>query len=182
MARDEIGTIPIGGKLDSRDNIAKQPIGYEELPEDLKRFLADRKGKEKRSKKALEIMEGKHMLSMLLYVDSMSPVMKTDIYSSISRSGNMPDKIDDMVRLGLFKVFYTARGNSNVVTITPKGREVADIIRQMLDILEEPSDSDAVVYQVEFADEEGGGRHILMRSRVRETLFLSQNVNPGMSS
>ena len=82
------------------------------------------------------MMEGKYMLSMILYLDKMSPVLKSDLYNDISRGAGMPGKIDDLRKLGLLEVYYTARTTANVIVITEKGKKVAAKIRELMDTIE----------------------------------------------
>ena len=76
----------------------------------------------------------------------MSPVIKTDIHAHVSRCAGMNDKIDDLVGLGLLKVYHTARNNTNIVVITEKGREVAKRLQEIVDYIDgetDPSDDPA---------------------------------------
>ena len=82
------------------------------------------------------MMEGKYVLSILCYISQMSPVVKSDIYNNISRANNMPKKIDDLEELGLIRIYRTAKTNTNVIVITPKGKKVADQIMLMVNTIE----------------------------------------------
>ena len=82
-------------------------------------------------------LEGKHMLSLILYLDNMAPVIKTDVYNDVARSSSMLTRIDDLEAMGLVRIYPTGRTNNKVVTMTDKGREVAKTIRKMLEVVEE---------------------------------------------
>ena len=83
----------------------------------------------------LEILESKHVISILMYLDEMSPVLKSDIYNNISRSATMAEKIEDLRKIGLVDVYWTAKANTNVVVITDKGRKIAGMFREILDLV-----------------------------------------------
>jgi len=106
-----------------------------ELPPEVKEYLASKDTKIKGSRTALERLEGKHVLTMITYIDSHSPLTKTDIYNDISRSTGVMRKIDELRDMGLIDIYTTGRTNLNVIVITEKGKQVAEIIRSMIDIL-----------------------------------------------
>ena len=140
MTEDARQSIPISGKLDDRDNISKTPHNFEDLPEELQKILTDRKKGRKGSRSALEKLEGKHMLSILVYLDKMSPVMKTDVYNDVARCSNMNDKFRDLEEMGLIVIYRTVRTNSNVVMITDKGRRVAALLGDIADVVNDVSE------------------------------------------
>ena len=129
-------TVPLDGKLDERRNVFKEPLQFEELPEDLQHYLSDRSQRKKDERSTAQILEGKHVLTLILYIDAMSPVLKSDIYNNVSRSGGMVEKIEDLVELGLVKVYCTARTNSQILVITDKGKQVAGLIKEIVGMVE----------------------------------------------
>ena len=82
------------------------------------------------------MLEGKHVMSIILYLDRMSPVLKSDLYNDISRAATMADKLDDLRSLGIIEIYWTVKANSNVIVITDKGRRVASVIREMTDVVD----------------------------------------------
>ena len=106
-----------------------------ELPPEVKEYLASKDTKVRGSRTALERLEGKHVLTMITYIDSHSPLTKTDIYNDISRSTGVMRKIDELQEMGLIDIYTTGRTNLNVIVITKKGKQIAEIIRSMIDIL-----------------------------------------------
>ena len=126
---------PIDGKLDQRSNVKNEPKPFEELPPEVQKLLASRK-KVRDERNLMDAIEGKYVLSLILYLDKMSPVLKSDIYNDISRSGGMVDKIENLRKLGILEIYHTARTVSNVIVITDKGRKVAERIREMLRAIE----------------------------------------------
>jgi uncharacterized membrane protein len=134
---EERRTIPIGKGVDSRDRVWDNPVPYEDLPDEVKKYILTRESERDRdSKDTLSKLEGKHVLSMILYIDSMSPVVKSDIYSDISRSANVVSKLGDLEDMGLIEVYKTGRTNMNVIIITEKGRAVAAKIRGIVEAIE----------------------------------------------
>ena len=129
-------TIPLNGKLDNRKNVSKEPKPFEELPPDIQRILEDRKEGARVKKTTLRMMEGKYILSILCYIAQTSPVVKSDVYNNISRANNMARKIDDLCELGLVRIYKTAKSNTNVIVITPKGKKVADQVMMMVNTIE----------------------------------------------
>ena len=130
-------SIPISGKLDDRENVRRTPYRLEELPISLRSLLAER-GKESSGgggRSTLEILESKHVISILMYLDEMSPVLKSDIYNNLSRSATMAEKIEDLRKIGRVDVYWTAKANTNVVVITDKGRRIAGMFREILDLV-----------------------------------------------
>ena len=139
-------SIPFNGTVHDRGNASKNPIPSDELPPEVQKFLTSGRGRSKESRKTIQILEGVHVLSLLIFVNSMSPVIKTDIHAHVSRCAGMNDKIDDLVGLGLLKVYHTARNNTNIVVITEKGREVAKRLQEIVDYIDgetDPSDDPA---------------------------------------
>ncbi|WII07178.1 hypothetical protein PED39_06195 [Methanomassiliicoccales archaeon LGM-RCC1] len=128
-------TIQLGKAVDGRTNVWNQPIPYEDLPDEVKRYLLDKKSRPE-PKNTLEKLEGKHVMSMILFIDSMSPVVKSDIYNSISRSANVVSKLDGLRDMGLIEMYHTGRTNMSVIVITEKGRKIASVIRQMIDTID----------------------------------------------
>lgn len=130
------GSIPLSGSLDNRKNVKKEPKSFDELPPDIQKILENRRSNKTTDKSTVESIESKYILSLILYLDRMSPTVKSDIYSDISRSATMPDKIETLHKLGLIQIYKTAHTNTNVVVITDKGRRVADKIRELVDVIE----------------------------------------------
>ena len=130
--------IPINGKLDDRVNIRKEPKTFDEMPEEIQRIVIgrDRKDSGKKTETTLDKLQQKHVMAILLYVAKMSPVMKTDIYSNVSRCSSMADKIDTLYSMGLVDIYHAARTNSEIVVATEKGKRVAEHIETIIDIIE----------------------------------------------
>ncbi len=125
------------GHLFDRNEDSMEPRPYDELPEEYKKILDKRGARAGRNgESVMEKIEGKHMLRMLLYIDERSPVLKSELYSDISRGTNMPQKIDDLRSLGLIEVYRTIHNTTNILVITPKGKIVAMMVRDMIDTID----------------------------------------------
>ena len=70
-----------------------------------------------------------HIIPMLMFLRENGPSRKTDIYTAVGRSANMPAKIDRMRTAGLVTVDVV--GNSEVVSLTDLGRSVTDILSKI---------------------------------------------------
>ena len=128
-------SIPIGGTVKSKSSKHAAELPSEDLPEEVRKMLSARKNTPK-EKTVLEMLEGRHVLSTILYLDEVAPVMKCDIYKEISRSAGMKDKVQDLYDMGLVQIYATGRTNAGVVVMTAKGKEVAKTIRDILDLIE----------------------------------------------
>ena len=102
----------------------------------MQKILADRRKLKSENRTLMDALEGKYVLSLILYLDKMSPVLKSDVYNDISRSSGMATKLEDLENLGIIKIFHTARTISNVIVMTDKGREAAEKIKELIDIVE----------------------------------------------
>lgn len=67
-----------------------------------------------------------HVIPMLMFLRENGPARKTDIYSAVGRSSNMPAKIRRMEDAGLVTVDVV--GISEVVALTDLGGSVADVL------------------------------------------------------
>lgn len=131
-----VKSIPLDGKIDDRRHVSKEPKPFEDLPPEIQRILEDRREDSKTKKTTLRMMEGKYVMSILCYINQMAPVVKSDVYNNISRANNMASKIDDLETLGLIRIYRTAKTNTNVIVMTPKGKKVADMIMLMVNTID----------------------------------------------
>ena len=72
----------------------------------------------------IQVLCDQHVIPMLMFLGDNGPSRKTDIYSAVGRSANMPAKIDRMRDAGL--VTIDEIGISEVVGLTDLGRSVAE--------------------------------------------------------
>lgn len=102
-------------------------------PEVLKEILDKRRPK---GIAHISDLEGPNGLSLLLYLDENSPVMKSDIYRDVSKSETMTRRMDRMRELGLIDIRYTGYLNAYAVSLTVKGKAVVRRIRGLLEVSE----------------------------------------------
>ena len=103
------------------------------MPDEVKRFLEDRVSPPK-ERTTLDILEEKHMLTMIEYIDAHSPLLKSDIHEAISHSAGMSRKLKDLEDLGI--IMSDKAQGLTILTITEKGRRIAGIIRSISDTIE----------------------------------------------
>lgn len=85
----------------------------------------------------VKLLEGKHMISTLLFIDGNDGCMKTDLYRAVSTNPRMPEKLDTLEAAGL--LVQDSSGNANTVRlyITESGRKVAAMLRSIDDAIKE---------------------------------------------
>lgn len=137
MNEESKGRIQIGNGLDERRNVFKEPRPYEELPEEVRRYISDRKRITGSKETSVQMLEGKHMLTLILYLHTMSPVLKSDIYNNVARSESVQRKIDKLDEMGLIEIYATGKTNSNVIVMTEKGHRVAEVMSEMIRLIDE---------------------------------------------
>lgn len=76
-----------------------------------------------RSGRPIDILDSRHMMSLILYIWEYGPSRRTDIYGNVSRNMNMPEKIDILLGCGILSEFHTRKGT--FLSLTSKGAEVA---------------------------------------------------------
>lgn|GEM_PF-5401006 len=90
-----------------------------------------------RQQAILRTMEGKHVMSALLYIDEMGPVLKTDIYRDVSGGACIAGKIESLEELGMAEIYNRSGSISCYVCLTPKGRRVATTIKLMQQVIDD---------------------------------------------
>ncbi len=121
----------------SRHDLREEPRPFEELPDYYQKIILEKKNKSKEDKRStLDMLQEKYIMTLILYIDENSPVLKTELYSNISRSPVMKGKIDDIRSMGLIEIYSSIHNTTNVITITEKGKKIASIIREMLVAME----------------------------------------------
>lgn len=75
----------------------------------------------------IKTLESKHMLSILLFLLENGNITKMDLYNAVSKNPRMPEKLEELVDLGLITVDIEER--TCYVDLTSKGREVAEHVK-----------------------------------------------------
>ena len=76
--------------------------------------------------RGLEVLCDRHVIPMLMFLRENGPSTKTQIYSAIGRSSNMPANIDRLREAGLVTVEVV--GISKIVGLTDIGGRIAGIL------------------------------------------------------
>ena len=74
----------------------------------------------------IQMLADTHIIPMLLFLSKNGPSTKTQIYSTVGRSANMPAKIDRLREAGLVTVEVV--GISEIVGLTDVGGRIAEIL------------------------------------------------------
>ena len=83
----------------------------------------------------LSVLEQRHMISILVFLDRNGQSTRTEIYHGVSTNPNMPKKIYSLENLGLVKQRQERCTNTTYVSLTRKGQEVAELLRRMEDAI-----------------------------------------------
>ena len=82
---------------------------------------------------AIKVLESKHMLSTLLFLLGNGSCTKMELYNGVSKNPRMPEKLEELVGLGLLTI--GTRDRATEVCLTDKGRDVASAIRNICDMI-----------------------------------------------
>ena len=104
--------------------------------QDIFKELERKRKAKKDDNSTLSKLDRKNMLSIIMFLKDNRPANKTDIYSNISRNVNMADKMDALQRMGLICIHDTFEKNMSYIVLTDKGERVADIIQEMIDLID----------------------------------------------
>ena len=77
----------------------------------------------------IQVLCNTHTIPMLMFLREKGPSTKTEIYSSVGRSANMPAKIDRLRETGLVTVEVV--GISEIVGLTDVGDRIAGILAEV---------------------------------------------------
>ncbi len=72
------------------------------------------------------VLEGKHMISTMLYLLSNDGCIKTDIYRGVSNNPRMPEKLNLLEDAGLIRQESYPENRSVRIFLTDMGREVGN--------------------------------------------------------
>ena len=81
----------------------------------------------------IQVLCDTHTIPMLMFLRENGPSTKTQIYSAVGRSANMPAKIDRLRGAGLVTIEVV--GISEVVGLTDVGGRIADILAEVDDLM-----------------------------------------------
>ena len=78
-----------------------------------------------------ELLGEKHILSVIAFLAERDRSTKTEIYENISRSARMPEKLEALKESGLICMDCYGNTGRAAITLTDKGRRVAELIRDL---------------------------------------------------
>ena len=81
----------------------------------------------------IQVLCDTHTIPMLMFLRAKGPSTKTEIYSAVGRSANMPAKIDRLREAGLVTVEVV--GISEIVGLTDIGGHIAGILADVDDLM-----------------------------------------------
>ncbi len=73
-------------------------------------------------------LEGKHMISILIFLTSNGPSRKKDIYEAVSCNPRMPDKLNLLEEMGLLTQDIDPVTRSTIVALTDSGQRVGELL------------------------------------------------------
>lgn len=76
-------------------------------------------------------LEGKHILSILMFVKKNEGCLKTDLYEAVSHNPRMPDKLDLLERDGLIRQRKRDTRGATALFLTDKGEKVVTLIEEI---------------------------------------------------
>lgn len=80
-----------------------------------------------------EVLATSHASSAMVFVSEHNGCNKTDLYWTVSHNSTMSRKLEDLDHTGLMDQTFDGRGF--LLSLTPEGREVADHLSAIEDLL-----------------------------------------------
>ena len=88
---------------------------------------------ERTRERPIDHLSSKHMMSVILLIHESGPCRRVDIYDKVSRNGNMPQKLRQMVDYGILEEIYGINGS--MFKLTDSGRKVAELLQRIEEII-----------------------------------------------
>lgn len=83
----------------------------------------------------LSLLESSRSMSILLFIREHEGCRKMELYDAVCGDGRMPKKLDNLEAAGL--IAQKRSGMSTFLSLTDKGRRVADVLEEIQRIMEE---------------------------------------------
>ena len=77
----------------------------------------------------IQVLCDAHMIPIMMFLREKGPSAKTEIYSAVGRSANMPAKIDRLKDTGLVTIEVV--GISEIVGLTDVGSRIAETLAEV---------------------------------------------------
>ena len=92
----------------------------------------------KRIDRPIDVLDSRHIMSVILFLHENGPSRRVDIYENVSRNSNMPDKLEALMESGIILEIPTVAGIT--LALTDSGRAVANMLLSIESVLKVGSD------------------------------------------
>ncbi len=82
---------------------------------------------------SLKVFDEPHAADVILFIHTNPGCLKTDIYNNVARGTRMGDKLEILQQKGI--IMIENRGRSSALTLTDKGKSVAEHLQSISDLL-----------------------------------------------
>ena len=89
-----------------------------------------------RFRPAAAVLEGGHVISILVFLRTHGPAMKSEIYEAVAYGTRMSRKLEELEGIGLLTISVSNNGRMSSIALTDSGIEVADYLIEISRILE----------------------------------------------
>ena len=80
-------------------------------------------------------IEGKRMLSTILYIGMNSGCTKGQLYDAVSRNIRMPEMLRELESRGILRIDIGSDGHSEKLSLTSLGKKVFVLLKQCVELL-----------------------------------------------
>ena len=80
-------------------------------------------------------IEGKRMLSTILYIGMNSGCTKGQLYDAVSRNIRMPEMLRELESRGILRINVGSDGHSEKLSLTSLGKKVFVLLKQCVELL-----------------------------------------------
>lgn len=80
-------------------------------------------------RRPIDLLDSKHIMAVILYLDEAGPSKRMKIYENVSRNMNMPEKIDLLLDRGVLRETATLEGMK--LSLTDVGAQIAGHLREI---------------------------------------------------
>ena len=84
---------------------------------------------------AAATLEGSHIISILVFLRTHGPAMKSEIYEAVAYGTRMSRKLEELKGIGLLTIAVSEDGRTSSIALTDAGIEVADYLMEISRIL-----------------------------------------------
>ena len=85
---------------------------------------------------AVAALEGSHIISILVFLRTHGPAMKSEIYEAVAYGTRMSRKLEELEGIGLLTISVSNNGRMSSIALTDAGIEVADHLMEISRIID----------------------------------------------